>query len=117
MIRRPPRSTLSSSSAASDVYKRQVKGLQNISGRIKITDKIIATTVGNVFMYFRCFLLFVLNFPCFFQGAFGVAIHYERSLQHVFVIFEFHSCPFLGQFNNRTCLLYTSDAADEEDSV
>ena len=26
MIRRPPRSTLSSSSAASDVYKRQVKG-------------------------------------------------------------------------------------------
>src|SRR5664279_6576462 len=27
MIRRPPRSTLSSSSAASDVYKRQVLGL------------------------------------------------------------------------------------------
>src|SRR5664280_635112 len=27
MIRRPPRSTLSSSSAASDVYKRQLKGL------------------------------------------------------------------------------------------
>ena len=26
MIRRPPRSTLSSSSAASDVYKRQVAG-------------------------------------------------------------------------------------------
>src|SRR5665648_231489 len=26
MIRRPPRSTLSSSSAASDVYKRQVRG-------------------------------------------------------------------------------------------
>eukprot|EP00658_Telonema_sp_P-2_P004644 TRINITY_DN11722_c0_g1_i15.p1 TRINITY_DN11722_c0_g1~~TRINITY_DN11722_c0_g1_i15.p1 ORF type:complete len:100 (-),score=16.54 TRINITY_DN11722_c0_g1_i15:553-852(-) len=28
MIRRPPRSTLSSSSAASDVYKRQVQGVQ-----------------------------------------------------------------------------------------
>src|SRR5664279_6516601 len=28
MIRRPPRSTLSSSSAASDVYKRQVQGTQ-----------------------------------------------------------------------------------------
>src|SRR5664279_6646777 len=27
MIRRPPRSTLSSSSAASDVYKRQIMGL------------------------------------------------------------------------------------------
>src|SRR5664279_3335724 len=28
MIRRPPRSTLSSSSAASDVYKRQVRAFQ-----------------------------------------------------------------------------------------
>src|SRR5665648_1264883 len=31
MIRRPPRSTLSSSSAASDVYKRQVLGQQAIA--------------------------------------------------------------------------------------
>src|SRR5665648_183534 len=30
MIRRPPRSTLSSSSAASDVYKRQVISIANI---------------------------------------------------------------------------------------
>src|SRR5664280_3728827 len=30
MIRRPPRSTLSSSSAASDVYKRQVQGVPGV---------------------------------------------------------------------------------------
>src|SRR5664280_3348060 len=32
MIRRPPRSTLSSSSAASDVYKRQVLSVSQIAG-------------------------------------------------------------------------------------
>src|SRR5664279_4502134 len=37
MIRRPPRSTLSSSSAASDVYKRQVKAaLQQIPEEFRI---------------------------------------------------------------------------------
>src|SRR5680860_1036496 len=33
MIRRPPRSTQSRSSAASDVYKRQVEGLVALTGR------------------------------------------------------------------------------------
>ena len=32
MIRRPPRSTLDRSSAASDVYKRQVLGRENAKG-------------------------------------------------------------------------------------
>src|SRR5665648_1154192 len=32
MIRRPPRSTLSSSSAASDVYKRQVRVVERVDG-------------------------------------------------------------------------------------
>ena len=35
MIRRPPRSTLDRSSAASDVYKRQDKGRDNV-GRFQI---------------------------------------------------------------------------------
>ena len=34
MIRRPPRSTLDRSSAASDVYKRQVKGLAKVANFI-----------------------------------------------------------------------------------
>src|SRR5665648_1267242 len=34
MIRRPPRSTLSSSSAASDVYKRQVRALHQHLARL-----------------------------------------------------------------------------------
>src|SRR5664280_3511372 len=45
MIRRPPRSTLSSSSAASDVYKRQVlTGLgldQGLHGDSKLTQRVL----------------------------------------------------------------------------
>src|SRR5450756_2893096 len=40
MIRRPPRSTQSRSSAASDVYKRQVSGLWVFSYRKTLTPKI-----------------------------------------------------------------------------
>eukprot|EP00658_Telonema_sp_P-2_P043094 TRINITY_DN31049_c0_g1_i1.p1 TRINITY_DN31049_c0_g1~~TRINITY_DN31049_c0_g1_i1.p1 ORF type:complete len:105 (+),score=10.47 TRINITY_DN31049_c0_g1_i1:94-408(+) len=40
MIRRPPRSTLSSSSAASDVYKRQVKDMASL----RFTPGVTTTT-------------------------------------------------------------------------
>eukprot|EP00656_Telonema_subtile_P016931 TRINITY_DN18979_c0_g1_i2.p2 TRINITY_DN18979_c0_g1~~TRINITY_DN18979_c0_g1_i2.p2 ORF type:complete len:140 (+),score=28.10 TRINITY_DN18979_c0_g1_i2:58-477(+) len=43
MIRRPPRSTLSSSSAASDVYKRQV--VQLVGGCVPHTDRMSALCV------------------------------------------------------------------------
>src|SRR5678815_1334516 len=49
MIRRPPRSTLDRSSAASDVYKRQVHHLQphvGIESRVKENDR-IQTHVRN----------------------------------------------------------------------
>src|SRR5674536_373012 len=40
MIRRPPRSTLSSSSAASDVYKRQAMALEAVeAGRIDLLGR------------------------------------------------------------------------------
>eukprot|EP00656_Telonema_subtile_P019887 TRINITY_DN21084_c0_g1_i1.p1 TRINITY_DN21084_c0_g1~~TRINITY_DN21084_c0_g1_i1.p1 ORF type:complete len:191 (-),score=16.34 TRINITY_DN21084_c0_g1_i1:34-606(-) len=52
MIRRPPRSTLSSSSAASDVYKRQVQGVQLgalLAGACTSAPGILLSLVG-----FRC---------------------------------------------------------------
>src|SRR5664279_5800022 len=39
MIRRPPRSTLSSSSAASDVYKRQLRTLWDVDARLRLLDQ------------------------------------------------------------------------------
>eukprot|EP00656_Telonema_subtile_P007773 TRINITY_DN13646_c0_g1_i3.p1 TRINITY_DN13646_c0_g1~~TRINITY_DN13646_c0_g1_i3.p1 ORF type:complete len:246 (+),score=30.34 TRINITY_DN13646_c0_g1_i3:98-835(+) len=50
MIRRPPRSTLSSSSAASDVYKRQVERWCNSTGgwEQKLLHRIIARWVHNM---------------------------------------------------------------------
>ena len=38
MIRRPPRSTLDRSSAASDVYKRQVLGVSKDGGELVLLD-------------------------------------------------------------------------------
>ena len=40
MIRRPPRSTLSSSSAASDVYKRQEYGMVGVNVGILATEHV-----------------------------------------------------------------------------
>ena len=54
MIRRPPRSTLSSSSAASDVYKRQtilrtIAGLEEINrGTIKLNGKILSSNKDHI---------------------------------------------------------------------
>src|SRR5674536_137097 len=47
MIRRPPRSTLSSSSAASDVYKRQAHTVMTLSGQTKRGDM----TSGNLDLF------------------------------------------------------------------
>src|SRR5665648_1292269 len=49
MIRRPPRSTLSSSSAASDVYKRQMMACFGSIGHIPIaTMLMVAEMTGNL---------------------------------------------------------------------
>src|SRR5664279_4197010 len=50
MIRRPPRSTLSSSSAASDVYKRQVYILQEVCYRICLKYTITKTLSENFYI-------------------------------------------------------------------
>src|SRR5674536_290534 len=98
MIRRPPRSTLSSSSAASDVYKRQavdhapqhrghpvgdVRIQHLLARRIEGSDR-LAGAVGD--------------------GA-DTLRRAEATVRRQPGVRPGH------------CLLYTSDAADEEDSV
>ena len=100
MIRRPPRSTLDRSSAASDVYKRQV--LRSVST--------FWSSIDN-----KYFLSFELRKIEFF------AIHIFH-LEGVNVLFR--NCKHGNQENEQIhvmkfirCLLYTSDAADERSSV
>eukprot|EP00658_Telonema_sp_P-2_P034790 TRINITY_DN25393_c0_g1_i2.p1 TRINITY_DN25393_c0_g1~~TRINITY_DN25393_c0_g1_i2.p1 ORF type:complete len:105 (+),score=35.27 TRINITY_DN25393_c0_g1_i2:135-449(+) len=57
MIRRPPRSTLSSSSAASDVYKRQLS-YHNIAYLLQLTRGARAAIQAGTFPeYIRTFML------------------------------------------------------------
>src|SRR5665648_536277 len=51
MIRRPPRSTLSSSSAASDVYKRQVDQLQLFGDPVPVLTRREPETVAQQVNY------------------------------------------------------------------
>ena len=50
MIRRPPRSTLSPSSAASDVYKRQIKGTDESSYK-NLIDALDEMQICNISRY------------------------------------------------------------------
>eukprot|EP00658_Telonema_sp_P-2_P022701 TRINITY_DN1907_c0_g1_i13.p1 TRINITY_DN1907_c0_g1~~TRINITY_DN1907_c0_g1_i13.p1 ORF type:complete len:118 (+),score=55.10 TRINITY_DN1907_c0_g1_i13:127-480(+) len=103
MIRRPPRSTLSSSSAASDVYKRQIQDpsmiffLTVLGVSSIVQQRVDLAGVGEL----------ELNPPAI---ALRVAVNqggvFHDSLVHL------EDSP-----RDRSCLLYTSDAADEEDSV
>src|SRR5665648_1249714 len=89
MIRRPPRSTLSSSSAASDVYKRQ----ENVIGTNSFEPQLLNQFRISFFRQVK----WCKKSPLI--SGVGIDVIHEQSE------------VFLG------CLLYTSDAADEEDSV
>src|SRR5674536_409216 len=105
MKRRPPRSTLSSSSAASDVYKRQA------------WKYFILGSVGIAMALFGTILIYMAARPVIGEGADAMvwtvlvahAAKFDPALLNVAFVFL-----LLGY---GTCLLYTSDAADEEDSV
>eukprot|EP00658_Telonema_sp_P-2_P053876 TRINITY_DN42605_c0_g1_i1.p1 TRINITY_DN42605_c0_g1~~TRINITY_DN42605_c0_g1_i1.p1 ORF type:complete len:101 (+),score=11.89 TRINITY_DN42605_c0_g1_i1:64-366(+) len=94
MIRRPPRSTLSSSSAASDVYKRQITGTYPSAISTHPTDD-----------------------PLFLNlGGFVQALH-EGSFHQDTHIFEDDTCSAYMRYplsnalrfsGNHGCLLYTS---------
>src|SRR5674536_400858 len=101
MIRRPPRSTLSSSSAASDVYKRQLFSLgKTIS--IGIFIKIQWANFDELIL-FNCWLLNMF-FPF---SSVSNQTYLLRKNRYQLTVFD----------RMNSCLLYTSDAADEEDSV
>eukprot|EP00656_Telonema_subtile_P020723 TRINITY_DN2179_c0_g1_i2.p1 TRINITY_DN2179_c0_g1~~TRINITY_DN2179_c0_g1_i2.p1 ORF type:complete len:103 (-),score=22.36 TRINITY_DN2179_c0_g1_i2:267-575(-) len=73
MIRRPPRSTLSSSSAASDVYKRQVTAIVAglAAGTLGIT--------GFAGLFFYAFWMAVLAAVQAFQTGFKVNEYFLSS--------------------------------------
>src|SRR5450756_3238974 len=101
MIRRPPRSTQSRSSAASDVYKRQLERVLAVAGKLEYrpnraarglaTGKtanigVIVPDLGNPF------------FTAILKGAQARA----READHAIFLAD-----------SEDCLLYTSDAADD----
>src|SRR5678816_2635364 len=108
MIRRPPRSTLDRSSAASDVYKRQVEDMGSTNGTfcngIKV-DKRELVDGDKIMVGSSTILKFT----------------YHDYLDEVFQRQMYESALRDGLtkvFNKKyfTCLLYTSDAADERSS-
>src|SRR5674536_180082 len=110
MIRRPPRSTLSSSSAASDVYKRQViewalHGYSPVAlvGQTKADVRDTMVEVGDSSI--------MRVAPPWFRPV------YEPSKRRLTFPNGSICLIYSGDESDQLrgpCLLYTSDAADEE---
>ena len=116
MIRRPPRSTLDRSSAASDVYKRQV--LPIASGyRLALIFNLIRVDEGP--------LPQAPDYGAQQTQLTRLLAEWDRSgslpdklvypLEHAYTEAEIGFSALKGQ--DSACLLYTSDAADERSSV
>ena len=133
MIRRPPRSTLDRSSAASDVYKRQIlvimfnaNVLSAILGAIlsfvpslrPVLRTAIAYPLSSRFRTGMTMVLFAMIMATVVVMA--VVISTTQSLTRLderqTAGFDIQVSPTLLSFFN-PCLLYTSDAADERSSV
>src|SRR5664280_3752937 len=63
MIRRPPRSTLSSSSAASDVYKRQFDDLAKNDDPTRVNEQMVVTVDAQLFYTVLQALPYLVNYP------------------------------------------------------
>eukprot|EP00656_Telonema_subtile_P011491 TRINITY_DN156_c0_g1_i2.p1 TRINITY_DN156_c0_g1~~TRINITY_DN156_c0_g1_i2.p1 ORF type:complete len:101 (-),score=6.12 TRINITY_DN156_c0_g1_i2:105-407(-) len=88
MIRRPPRSTLSSSSAASDVYKRQ-GNFSALYERLTNFDAFVVANHEN-FVEHYVFANFAIKFFNFDNVAFGNTVLFTACLYDCE-----HNCSFL----------------------
>eukprot|EP00658_Telonema_sp_P-2_P058827 TRINITY_DN47417_c0_g1_i1.p1 TRINITY_DN47417_c0_g1~~TRINITY_DN47417_c0_g1_i1.p1 ORF type:complete len:120 (+),score=19.29 TRINITY_DN47417_c0_g1_i1:83-442(+) len=99
MIRRPPRSTLSSSSAASDVYKRQYLFRLVVTTPNRSHTTTVAVDIGVGRDAKEC----TLFFPAYTQlSRRHCTIHLRFSIEAVKL------APIVGNKRARDCLLYTS---------
>ena len=99
MIRRPPRSTLDRSSAASDVYKRQIQTAYYQQAKNPSLPEILQGCAREI----------GLNEEVFIEDLRSPAI--ESELQHQLQrarSMDGYSYPSLRLVHNNTCLLYTS---------
>ena len=146
MIRRPPRSTLDRSSAASDVYKRQEENYSWSAYNIEFLDfgeqvgasHIWANEGNGIFTVSTFFSSFNSNWDInyrkepFVDKYLPLKLKFGDDIYYGFVrlsIKTFGSHFFTGAYSAtgspltifsvsyNACLLYTSDAADERSSV
>src|SRR5678809_1676050 len=102
MIRRPPRSTLDRSSAASDVYKRQEElSIEEYLAECKRNPLAYATAAER--------MLKAIGDPQM------VDTRNDPRMSRLFANKVIKIYPAFAEFYG--CLLYTSDAADERSSV
>src|SRR5674536_404726 len=113
MIRPPPRSTLSSSSAASDVYKRQAKIWATTAAASATTLAVshLFDVTGPGWSWARS-VSSTGRMSALVRGA-AVA---SNTVPTSAIRFRFRFSPLDSRVVS-CLLLYTSDAADEEDSV
>eukprot|EP00658_Telonema_sp_P-2_P053050 TRINITY_DN41457_c0_g1_i1.p1 TRINITY_DN41457_c0_g1~~TRINITY_DN41457_c0_g1_i1.p1 ORF type:complete len:109 (-),score=5.65 TRINITY_DN41457_c0_g1_i1:150-476(-) len=102
MIRRPPRSTLSSSSAASDVYKRQELGTYFLFACSSLRNGLDLAPLCNV-VSIGTFFLFN-TYPSPMRGKIVNADMMMESLD----VESKRNVQFLENTVSSSCLLYTS---------
>ena len=112
MIRRPPRSTLDRSAAASDVYKRQVQKLvaeieQYVLAHLTCTGAVDAPGLVQKLKAGDIAGVLAVLPSCTWEAGFDWSLGFDDALGKVIAaaketLADYHVC------NNDACLLYTS---------
>src|SRR5674536_166317 len=120
MIRRPPRSTLSSSSAASDVYKRQPTTRDERRQNPMVAGVLAAAAARTPTDHTRRGSRLSGCQTSHGRSSRACGLGLPRAARLTITTRRATAGPpgsRAWRLNACTCLLYTSDAADEEDSV